>query len=106
MKRYITINNHCGFIWGDTLGLPPKDRSPVEAAFDIDAENADLTGLAYQERSGQNDGNGCTVYEVPEGSTLPLVDNGQDQDMIELVTSTCKRVACVIAVDTETGRES
>lgn len=90
MTRYILIDNTSGYLWSDC-----EAADPISACRDTDRdlgteareyEDVTIYSLASNET-------GYHVYAATEN--FPEVVDGQDREMIDLVTETLKRVASV-----------
>jgi len=110
MARFILIDNASGYIWGDTADLngSARDETVIDAARRLD-EHYGETGRSYAECGpGAMPASNATAYHVYradiDGSeAVPVVEDGQDQETIEMVERLCRKVA-VVAV-TEAPRE-
>ena len=86
--RYILMDNHSGYIWGDTLA-----KDPIDAARWID-EQAREYGRRYEEcLTLATNETGYLVYVAPPDH--PAIDDGQDEDQIAAVEDACELVARV-----------
>lgn len=105
MTRYILIDDHSGFVWGDTADLPafnsntpPGPDAILTAARMLDESNAEY-GLSYEyERYDSRDGSSYyRVYRADVDGTeiVPLVEDGQDLTVIEIVERECDFVGIV-----------
>ena len=97
--RYIIIDRHSGFIWGDTAdrwwrmdGSHPVD--PVEAARSLDQSfYVDTSELQYEITHKYDDKASYDIYIAKD--YFPVVRDGQDQSMIDLVCKRCTFTASV-----------
>ncbi|HEV8502954.1 MAG TPA: hypothetical protein VGR63_15370 [Casimicrobiaceae bacterium] len=99
MPRYILIDNHSGFIFGDTADMAPgvigsSDVSPTLAARWLDENLVGQFGREY-ELIGRNPNDTSTGYHVYradiDGSeAVPVVHNGQDRETIAAVERSCR----------------
>lgn len=107
MTRYILIDRNSGYIWGDTAGYGP-DRSPhweewtpIHAARVLDLEtNFMVDGdpqIEYEETPRSQSDATYDVYRADIGGSdaVPIVTDGQDQQMIEAVERDCRFVTSV-----------
>lgn len=98
MARYIIIDAWTGYIFGDTADLDgaARDETPAEACARLDASIGEY-GRTYEEVSRLSSDTGYIVYraDIEGGEVLPVVTDGQDQDMIEAVERLCERVCAV-----------
>ena len=127
MARYILIDIHSGYVFGDTADMPAghlfqggefAGRSvamvgggaltPVLAARWLDEAVIGEFGRSYEEhgaRSGAQRGgqSGYLVYRADlDGSdAVPVVQDGQDRETIEAVERDCRLEAIVIVSDAE-----
>lgn len=77
MARYILIDEHTGYIWGDV-----EAEGPFEACEKLDNENHAFD-YDYEEVARFNGETGYHVYEAPAG--FPEVTDGQDEAQIAAV---------------------
>jgi hypothetical protein len=94
MARYILIDNHTGYIWGDSADLNGAIFSGTALEY---AEALDVSlhdgGRAYTEQSRAQPGqSGYHVYraDVDGSDAVPVVWDGQDQETIDSVTKSCR----------------
>lgn len=92
MQRFIVIDNASGYICGEA-----NAADIIEAARAVDAETGsgerdmkEVGGFSFA-----ND-DGYLVYEA--SADFPAIDDGQDQDMINRVTTECRFAGCVAIV--------
>lgn len=95
MARYILIDNHTGYIWGDSADLSGKifAGTALEFAKALD-ESLGEYDRAYEEQSRANSGNqtGYHVYraDIDGSDAVTVVHDGQDQETIDAVVSACR----------------
>lgn len=95
MARYILIDNHTGYIWGDSADLNGKifSGTALEFAQALDESNRDH-GRTYTEQSRANssDQTGYHVYraDIDGSDAVTVVHDGQDQETIDAVVSACR----------------
>lgn len=103
MARYILIDSYSGYIWGDTADLPGFDASApagdeaiIQAARLVD-ESIGESGRAYEYRRSdpRTSETYYRVYRADEA--LPVIEDGQDSEMIEAVERDCEFVGVVMA---------
>lgn len=105
MPRYILIDNHSGYIFGDSADLDGRifTGTPVEFAAALDASIGGRESV-YEEVSrhalASND-SGYHVYraDVDGSEAVPVVDNGQDRETIDAVVRDCEYVTTIRCVD-------
>lgn len=115
MPRYILIDNHSGYIFGDTANLPthmfaedvsPISQSgltPVEAARWLDETEVRVFGRVYEAVSrgalASNEA-GYHVYraDLHGSDAVPICDDGQSQEAIEEVERLCEYVTSIRCV--------
>ena len=115
MARYILIDNCSGYIWGDTadiggklLPLGTEDADIIEACMAVDRQ-AGETDRSYQvlgsrnPRLLQSNESGYLVYraDVRGSEQVPVIEDGQDPEMIEAVERDCELVAVVRTAENE-----
>ena len=105
--RLILIDNHTGYIYGDTadiggraLDLVGTDRDcAIEAARALDISIEGDRGLEYEfsTTNPRDTSAGYHVYRADIGGSeaVGLVTDGQDQEMIEAVESECEYLGFV-----------
>ena len=99
MNRYIIIDKNSGYIFGDTADRWWKmDEShpagPLEAAESLDrALMVETTGLSYEQVHRHAEPATYHVYHATDD--LPMVIDGQDQDIIDAVMRDCIYVTTV-----------
>lgn len=92
MARYIFIDSNSGYIFGDSADLKgiTSDSSLQEIAAAIDAEAGEF-GRTYDvlSRNPRTTESGYDVWRVDVGGSevVPVVRDGQDQEMIDAVES-------------------
>ena len=100
MPRYILIDNHSGYIWGDSADLNGAifDGTPLEfaAALDASLHQPSDTYEEVSHRALASDESGYHVYRADGGShAVPVVYNGQDRETIEAVERDCEFVTTI-----------
>jgi hypothetical protein len=104
MPRFILIDEHSGFIYGDTADLPRDhliegeqagdlELTPELAARWVDEAEGGKYGRRYSLTSHMPQGaSGYHVYRADVGGSdaVPLVWDGQDRETIEAVLEYCK----------------
>jgi len=100
MARYILVDHHSGYIFGDTgdLNGPARPETITQAARRLD-ESIGEHGRIY-EAHGPNYRPNCTAYhvyraDIAGSKIMPLVSDGQDQETIDQVERLCTKVAVV-----------
>ncbi len=98
MARYILIDNHSGYIFGDSADLAGAifTGTPIEYAAALDASIGEH-GRTYEEISHHDlatNEAGYHVYRADVGGSeaVPVVTDGQDEEMIEAVTRDCQYI--------------
>lgn len=102
MPRYILIDDHSGYIFGDTADLPSAasgDMTPARAAQALD-ESLGEHGRSYEEHGPGYRPDGVMAYhvyraDVGGSEAVPIVQDGQDSEMIRAVERDCVKVAVV-----------
>lgn len=101
MPRYILIDNNSGYIFGDSADFAAgnqSDLTPTEAARLMD-ESIGEHGREYRELSSvpRDTRTGYAVYraDINGSEAVPVVQDGQDREMIEAVERDCEFVAFV-----------
>lgn len=103
MARLILIDNNSGYIFGDTADFADgrADLTPVEAARLLDEKVVGEFGREYREHSGSPSSTvtGYLVYraDINGSEAVPVVQDGQDQEMIDAVMEQCEFVCFVEA---------
>lgn len=102
MARYILIDNCSGYIWGDSADLDGHvfTGTPLEYAAALDARIGGADGREYEEvsrRALASNETGYHVYraDINGSEAVPLVEDGQDQEMIEAVIRDCEYVTTI-----------
>ena len=92
--RYILIDRHSGYIWGDTAVFAPeaRDLEPVDAARLLDKS---LQGGNYQYVETMQHDAGATYDVYRADATFEMVTDGQDRETIEAVERDCTYVATI-----------
>jgi hypothetical protein len=110
MARYILIDNYSGFIWGDSADLEGQvfTGTPLEfaAALDKSVDPSAAAARSYEEVGRTAlfaNESGYLVYRADPGASVPVVQDGQDQDMIELVERDCQYVTTIRITDAAEG---
>lgn len=109
MARYILIDSNSGFIWGDTATLPAFDggapdceEAIVSAARVLD-ESVGSNGREYEYRSRdpRTSESYYRVYraDVDGSEAVPVIEDGQDGEMIEAVERDCEFVGVVVLTE-------
>jgi hypothetical protein len=98
MPRYILIDNNSGYIWGDSADFAAhiqSDLEPIEAARTLDA-SLGATG-AYWETNSTDPHTCYHVYraDVAGSEAVPVISDGQDQEMIDAVERDCKYITSI-----------
>lgn len=99
MARYILIDNHSGYIFGDSADINGKifDGTPCEVAQAID-ESIGEYGRSYEESDPDNSTvSGYHVYraDIDGSEAVGNIHDGQDQEMIAAVERDCEYVTFV-----------
>ena len=104
MPRYILIDNNSGYIFGDSADFAAgnqPDLTPIEAARRLD-ESIGEHGREYRELSSapHDTRTGYAVYraDINGSEAVPLIQDGQDQELIEAVNRDCEFVAFIEVV--------
>jgi hypothetical protein len=105
MARYILIDRSSGFIFADTADLPgfdPNAGTPIDAAKALDADIKNEP--AEWEETGRYESACGDVFDVwradINGSeAVPVVQNGQDQEMIDAVERDCRYITSLRRID-------
>lgn len=102
MPRYILVDNYSGYIFGDTADYAISEQNgltPVEACRLLDERVIGGDARTYLEHSWRPHDNttGYLVYraDVNGSDAVPVVQDGQDPEMIEAVARDCDFVAFV-----------
>jgi hypothetical protein len=98
MTRYILIDRHSGYIWGDSADLNGEEfvGSPVEFAAAVDASNGEAGRTYVEHRTTNVAGDGYFVYRADLGGRdVPVVRDGQDRETIDAVESHCRFVGFI-----------
>lgn len=102
MARYILIDSNSGYIFGDTADFAANRQSDItsisDAARMLD-ESIGEYGRSYSElsRNPRSTQTGYHVYraDINGSEAVPVVQDGQDQEMIEAVERDCEYVGFV-----------
>src|SRR5262245_25740327 len=103
--RYILIDNHSGFVWGDSADYAPDETNmtPCRAVAALDETIAGHVDCDYEEHGPgfvpASNESAYFVYVAP--SDFPLVEDGQSKAQIEAVERDCKLVAVVTVCEQE-----
>jgi hypothetical protein len=90
MKRYILLDIHSGYIFGDMV-----ESSPVFAAYFLDRSLMnDESDYSYQE-TGRHDAR-ATYHVYCANDDFPAIYDGQDDALIKAVIRDCPYVATVL----------
>lgn len=95
MARYILIDNYTGYIWGDSADFEGRIfiGTPLEYARALD-ESLGEHGRIYEMQSSADNGSttGYHVYraDINGSDAVPVVTDGQSQETIDSVTSSCR----------------
>jgi hypothetical protein len=89
MKRYILLDHHSGYIFGDVV-----ESSPVFAAKSLDLSLMNDESEYLYEETGRHDAI-ARYYVYYASDDFPIIDGGQDQELIEAVIRDCPYVATV-----------
>lgn len=102
MPRYILIDNHSGYIFGDSDNFAGStvlgDLTPILAARMFDESTGEY-GRAY-ENVNQLAANetGYLIYRIDDGiKTVPGIFDGQDPQLIAAIDRNCPHVATIRA---------
>ena len=101
MARYIAIDNHSGYIFGDSADFEGRifSGTPLEyvEALDRSIGNFDRVYDKKSFSACQNGGAGYLVYraDVNGSESVPLVYDGQDQETIDAIQSDCYPVCFI-----------
>lgn len=111
MARYILIDTHSGYIFGDTADYAAGRQSDItsiaDAARMLD-ESIGEVGRRYTTYSSRPDGAaGYEVYRADVGGSesVGTIRDGQDQAMIDAVVSDCEYAGFVLCDSLEGGDE-
>ncbi len=102
MARYILIDNYTGYIWGDSADLNGAifSGTAIEFAQALDESNH-AHGRTYEEQSRPDASNqsGYHVYraDVDGSDAVPVVHDGQDQEMIDAVVASCRYEGFIVS---------
>ena len=99
MKHYVLIDNHSGYVWGETDAV-----DPIEACSLVDHEVGGYNRTYERERLTGSNKSGYHVYEAPQGWIE--VHDGQDSAEIGRVETQCKKAAEVAFKTEEEQLES
>lgn len=104
MARFILIDQHSGYVFGDTSDFAAtrqSDLTPIQAARILD-ESIGEYGRSYVEHGPRSaasmvQSGGYFVYraDVRSSEGVPVVQDGQNQETIEAVHQDCQLVAFV-----------
>lgn len=113
MPRYILIDNHTGYIFGDTADLPGEhimdgaaardhEMTPTLAARWVDEAIIGAFGRTYIQHSYAPAGaRGYHVYraDVDGSDAVPVVWDGQDSETIREVVDNCDFICFMEVID-------
>lgn len=95
MTRLVFIDNHSGYIWGDLADMPL-----IDAARQLDESiGGDKRAYSLLSLSPRDDRTGYHVYRVD--TEMPHSYDGQDQEIIDLVTNDGIYAGFVEAIDAQ-----
>jgi len=100
MPRYILVDHHSGYVFGDTgdLNGPARQETVTQAARRLD-ESIGEHGRVYDAHAPNYRPNGTAYHvyraEIGGSQALPLVTDGQDHETIDQVARLCTKVAVV-----------
>lgn len=101
LARYILIDNHTGYIFGDSADLDGRifNGTPAEYAAALDASIGEH-GRTYEECSRHSLASNETGYhvyraDVRGSEAVGLVHDGQDQETIDDVARNCEYVTSI-----------
>ena len=105
MARYILIDNHTGYIWGDSADLNGAifSGTAVEYARALD-ESLHDHGRIYNAQSRAEPGQtGYHVYraDIDGSEAVAVVMDGQSQETIDAVTKSCRYEGFIATKDGE-----
>ena len=107
MARFIIIDNCSGYVFVDTGDLDgaARDETPLEAVARFDA-TIGAGGRSYEEMARgelRSNETGYHVYraDVRGAEAIPLVDDGQDQQLIESVERECQYITTIRCTSAE-----
>lgn len=109
MPRLILIDDHSGYIFGDTADLPgdhvmdgtaarDHEMTPTLAARWLDEAGIGTFGRSYVEhRQKPISAGGYHVYraDIDGSDAVPVVWDGQDQETIRTVVDNCRYVGFI-----------
>jgi len=108
MPRFILIDNHTGYVWGDSADLnggifvPTAEglgAQAVEYAAALDASNGehDRSYLECSRHALASNETGYHVYRADVGGSeaIGIVRDGQDQETIDSVVRDCEYVSTI-----------
>lgn len=102
MTRYIIQDCYTGYIWGDSAdfaapgGKKEQPQTMVEACRMLDESLGEFE-RTYEEVSRLSGDTGYVVYraDINGSEAIPVVQNGQDQEMIDAVERDCQLLGYV-----------
>lgn len=104
MARYILIDNHTGYIWGDSADLNGQifTGTALEFAKALD-ESLGEHGRSYEEVSRLDGRSGYSVYraDINGSDAVNVVFDGQDQETIEAVERDCQHLGYIATTQGE-----
>jgi hypothetical protein len=101
MARYILIDNHSGFIFGDSADLDGKifTGTPMEYAAALDAsigEHNHTYERGHHHPASNRSGYFVYRADIDGSDAVPVVRDGQDPEMIDAVERECKLLGFMI----------
>ncbi|HRD35078.1 MAG TPA: hypothetical protein PLR02_12565 [Rhodocyclaceae bacterium] len=102
MARYILIDNNSGYIFGDSADFAQCAPDGIVEAARILDESIGEQGRSYVERNSNPNttATGYDVYraDINGSEAVPVVQDGQNQDVIDEVVRLCEYVGFVECV--------
>jgi hypothetical protein len=89
MGRYILLESNCGYIFGDVV-----ESSPVFAAVSLDKSLMNDESEYFYEETGRYDAS-ARYYVYYASDDFPIIDDGQNKELIEACIRDCQYVATV-----------
>ena len=104
MTRYILIDNCSGYIWGDSADLDGQifTGTPLEYTAALDAHLGEHDRTYKEVDNLASNETGYRVYSADV--SFPVVTDGQDQEMIDVVERDCQFIT-LIKCSTRTALE-
>lgn len=104
MARFILIDRHSGYIFGDTADFAngKSFAAPIDAARELDISIGER-GRTYSETNRHDAAASYDVYraDIKGSEAVPVVQDGQDQEMIDVVMRDCAYVTTIRIETTE-----